>query len=383
MPAFTRTPAVVLSIALAAAAAATPAAAAPASLWDHPGYDAEDSYYNPAESVINAGSIAKLGKKWSVNLRKSDASCSGPSAPVLAGGRLFATDHLGISSYAAADGKLGWRFDWADIMDNEVPRLAVSDGLLIAANGDCNSQSDPDGQLTAIDVVTGKQRWQLPLDMPIYSAVVDKGVVVVTGWSQSDEEAVVAYRARDGRQLWRKVNHSTTGVSANGVLLIHKTDGYGEPAGDTAAVDIGTGATRWTRKGGWTAQAASPRADRFYVTSQDRSLVAIDAATGKAVWTAAGKESALVAADGTRVYRTEGRGVEALDARTGKRAWITQLGVEATQPVRAGGLLYAGGAVLNASDGTVAGPVFGGRVVVTGGLLYQVLGNLLVTYGVR
>ncbi|MFC7530294.1 PQQ-binding-like beta-propeller repeat protein [Actinoplanes sp. GCM10030250] len=372
-------------MALAAGAAATPAAATPASLWDHPGYDAEDSYYNPAESVVNAGSIGRLTRKWSVNLRKSDESCSGPSAPVVAGGRIFASDHLGISTYGAADGKLNWRYDWPDMMDNDTPVMAVSDGLLIAANGDCNSQSDPDGQLTALDVATGKMRWGLGSDMPINSVVVDKGVVVISGWSQSDEDAVVAYRASDGKMLWHKPRYATTGVSANGVLLIHKTDGYGVPAGETAAVDIGGGATRWTRKGAWPAQAASPRADRFYVTAggrspADRSLVALDAATGAVVWTAAGKASELIAADGRRVYRAEGRAVEALDAGNGQRLWITQLNTDVVQPVRAGGLLYAGGAVLNASDGTVAGSVFGGRVVVTGGRIHQVIGSVLVAY---
>src|SRR5690349_23925591 len=158
MNTFRRTTAVLLSF-FVAASAATPATAAPASLWDHPGYDAEDSYYNPAESVINAGSVRQLEKKWSVNLRKSDASCSGPSAPVIAGGRIFAADHLGISGYAAADGRLSWRFDWPDVMDNETPTMAVSDGVLIAANGDCNSQSDPDGQLTALDAATGRTLW--------------------------------------------------------------------------------------------------------------------------------------------------------------------------------------------------------------------------------
>jgi outer membrane protein assembly factor BamB len=383
-----RTTAVLLTLIVAAGAAASPAAAAPAPLWDHPGYDAEDSYYNPAESVINAGSIRKLTKKWSVNLRKHDPSCSGPSAPVISGGRIFATDQMGISGYRVADGKLSWRFDWPDRLDNETPTLAVSDGLVIAANGDCNSQSDPDGQLTALDVATGKTRWTVPMDMPIYYVVVDKGVVVVSGWSQSDEDAVVAYRARDGRELWRKAKFATTGVSANGVLLVHPTDGSGVPAGGTSAIDIGSGSVRWTRAGVWRAQAASPRADRFYVTDRRSSsdpgkdLAALDVATGATVWTAAGKASEMIAADGRRVFRVVGRTVEALDAASGKRAWQSRLGVaEAVQPVRAGGLLYAGGAVLSAADGKVAGPAFGGRVVVSGGRIYQVLESLLVTYG--
>ncbi|MBG0560860.1 outer membrane protein assembly factor BamB family protein [Actinoplanes aureus] len=364
---------VLLSLALAAGPPAAP-------LWDHPGYDAEDSHYNPDESAINAGSIGRLSTKWSINLRTSDTSCSGPSAPVLSGGRLFATDQLGISGYTAADGRLEWRFDWDDVMDNDIPVLAVSDGLLIAANGDCNSQSDPNGQLTALDVATGKPRWSLPMDMPINAVVVDKGTVVVSGSSPSDEDAVVAYRVRDGRLLWRKPNHATTGVCADGILLVHRTDGFGVHAGEIAGVDIGTGTNRWTSSGGWKARAASPRADRFYVTNAIGSLAALDTATGALRWTANGKASELIAADGRRVYRADGRAVEALHAGTGKRLWTTRLSTDAVQPVRAGGLLYAGSTVLNAADGTVAGPAYPGHLVVTGGRLYQVSGSVLRAY---
>jgi outer membrane protein assembly factor BamB len=219
------------------------------------------------------------------------------------------------------------------------------------------------------------------MDMPIYHAVVDKGVAVVSGWSQSDEEAVVAYRARDGRELWRKPGYGTTGVSANGVLLIQRTDGYGVPAGSVSAVEIGTGAARWTRAGVWKAQAASPRADRFFVVDRDgKDLVALDAGTGAVMWTAVGKGSELIAADGRRVYRGSGRVMEALDAGNGRRVWGRQ--GEAAQPVLAGGLLYAGGVVLSASSGSVVVPEFSGRVVVAGGRIYQLIGSLLVVYGV-
>ncbi|WP_328463243.1 PQQ-like beta-propeller repeat protein [Actinoplanes sp. NBC_00393] len=364
------------AFALAGVATVAPTAAAPASaVWDHPGYDAENSYYNPAESMINAGSIRGLTEKWSTVLRTSDFSCSGPSAPILSDGRIFATDQLGISAYAADAGGLAWRFDWDYPGDNDIPAMAVADGLLIAANGGCNSQSDPDGKLTALDVANGKPRWTLPMDMPIRTVVVDKGIVAISGSSPSDEDAVVAYRVRDGKQLWRKPNFGAGSVSADGVLLIYKTDGFGVHAGEIAAVDIVTGTVRWSRAGDEKAQAAS--ATHFYATEADRDLVALDIATGAVKWSAGGQASELIATDGRRVYRADGREVEALDADTGRRQWVTRLPGEALQPVRAGGLLYAGSTVLKAADGSRAGAAYPGSVIVGGGRVYQVSGSVL------
>ncbi|WP_433827672.1 PQQ-binding-like beta-propeller repeat protein [Actinoplanes sp. CA-015351] len=364
-----------MSLVIAAGAAASPATAAPAPGWEHPGFDAEDSHYNPAESVINAGSVGRLAKKWSVRLRDVPESCSGWSPPLVAGGQVIVTDKLGISAYGADSGAVRWRFDWNWPSDNSTPTLAVSGGLLIAANGDCNSQS---GQLTALNLADGKVHWKLPLDVPIRSAVVDQGVVVISGWSQSDEELVAGFRASDGRRLWDKPGWSSSGVSANGVILMRKTDGFGAADGGTSAISVRDGVLRWSRLENWVAEAAFDGS--FYVTDQQRNLIAVDETDGSVHWTAKGKASALIAVDGQRVYRSSGRVVEAVDGQTGRRVWKTPMAVEAGQPVRAGGLLYAGGQVLAAFNGNVPGPTFGGHVVVSGGRLYQVNERRLTAY---
>lgn len=356
-------------------------AAGPA--WDHPGYDAEDSHYNPAESAITAQTVRHLGVQWSVPLRRSDESCAGWTAPLLSGGRVFVGDQLGISAYSARTGALNWRFDWEDPMDSRPPVLAVTGGVLIAANGDCNSMSDPDGRITALDMSTGTPRWVLEPDAPIRGVVADKEVVVVSGWSQSDEDAVVAYRAEDGRMLWRKPHWASTGVSAAGTILIHRTDGFGKPRKQTSAVNVGTGAALWSRAAAWSAQAADPAGSTFLVTDTGSALLAVDAATGAVDWTVAGKASELIAVDGLGVYRSAGQTVEALHARTGGRLWARQLPQKATQPIRAGDLLYAGGPVLDAVRGTVAGPARPGKVVVTDGRLYCVEQGVLTAFAPR
>jgi outer membrane protein assembly factor BamB len=356
------------------AALAAPAHAAGPPGWDHPGFDAEDSYYNPGESVVNAGTIAHLTRRWQVQLRRHAESCGRTSAPVVAAGRIFATDELGISAYQARTGALAWTYNWPDPGDSSTPDLAVSGGVLVAANGDCNSMSDPDGTLTGLDVATGRLRWRLDSDMPVEAAVVDKNMVVISGESPSDELATVAYHTIDGRAAWRKPGFRSSGVAADGRVLLTKDTA-------TAAVAITTGAVLWTKPHPWQAQAATPGADRFLVTD-GTALTAVNAATGAVAWTAPGKAAALVATDGRRVYRAASNTIEALAATTGRPLWSRQLPATPTQPVRAGGLLYTAGAVLSPASGAIIAPgtPFTGKQVITGGRLVAVNGTTLASY---
>ncbi|MGX6604593.1 outer membrane protein assembly factor BamB family protein [Micromonosporaceae bacterium Da 78-11] len=351
-----------LSLGLAAVVAAP--APVQAAGWDHPGYDAEDSYYNPAESTVNAATVGRLSRRWSVPLRSRDGTCAGTSAPIIAGGRIFATDQLGISAYQVLTGRLLWRFDWIDPGDTSTPSMSVAGDLLIAAAGDCNSQSDPDGTVTAFDVATGRVRWDIASDPPIYSFVVDKGVAVVSGESPSDDLATTAYRITDGRVAWTKPGYAASSVSADGRLLATRDT-------TTSALNITTGAVLWTKPRTWEAQTASPASDRFYVTD-GTALTSVNATTGAALWTAPGKAGTFLATDGRRIYRADGNAIEALNATTGRRQWARQLSAETKQPVRAGGLLYTGGPVLNPATGAVipTSAAITGTQLATGGRLY-------------
>jgi outer membrane protein assembly factor BamB len=364
-----RTGALILSLALP-----SPAHAAGPAGWDHPGFDAEDSYYNPGESAINAGSVAQLTRRWSVRLREKDETCTGPSAPIVADGRLFVTDDLGISAYRALTGAPLWHYDWPDPGDSTTARMAVSGGVLVAASQGCQSMSDPDGILLGLDVATGRARWQVPTGIPIYDLVVDKGVAVVSGESPSDDPATYAYRATDGHLAWSRAGYLSSSVSADGRVLLTR-------AGTSSAAAVTTGAFLWTKPRLWYAESATPTADRFLVRD-GTALAAVASATGAVIWTAPGKTADLLATDGRRVYRAAGRVVEALSAATGRPLWSRQFAAPAAQPVRAGGLVYTGAAVLSAATGAAATPgtLYPGKPVVTGGRLYTVDGPTLSSY---
>ena len=374
-------------VVLAAGLLAGPAHAAPAAQWTQPGYGPGDTYYNPAESVINAGSVNAVRRKWTVALPEAAERCARAAEPVVAGGRVFVPHEAGISAYRAGSGEASWRFSWPYPEDESTPFLAVAGDLLLVGNQGCQSQSDPNGTVRALSVSSGQVVWSVVLPAPVQSMVADRGVVVVSGRTESDSAAVTGLRVTDGTQLWQLAGHSSSGVSAAGRVLVSRAG-----TASTSALSVTTGRPVWTRRTAWSGLAATPAGDRFYVSAAGNALVCLDAATGSVVWSAARKASPLVAADGRRVYRSLATGVEALDAGTGKRRWAASLAGHAGQPVRAGGLLYttvdagqplgildaATGA--RASAGTQIGHVVGGHVVVTGGWIYAIKNNTVSGY---
>ena len=364
--------------------------AAPATpRWDHPGYDAEDSYYNPHESAVVASSIGSLAKKWSVTLRHADETCTGSGPPVVRNGQVFVSDGLGVSAYSVKTGARDWTFNVVDPVDTVTPTLAVDAGVLLVGTSSCRP-SGSEQELTALEADSGRIRWKRSQGQPMASMVTDKGVVVVSGYSDIfDDAQTTAYRTSDGRMLWNKTGQVATDVSADGVVLIRKVGDDGDTPGTTTAVAIDTGVARWTRTGNWYAQAADPAADRFYVINGNGKLAALNVADGKVLWTksidadaevTAGSHSVRLAVDGKRVYHAYQGAIDSLDAKTGKRRWRTKTTGDAQQPILAGGLIYTGGTVLNAAQGKPVGPSFTGDVVVAGGQLYQVNGKELIVY---
>ena len=365
-----RTQSLVLSLILALGFSAPARAAVPVE-WPHPGYDAEDSYFNPHESAITLSTIGHLKRRWTVQLRKQ-AACAGFSAPLVAAGRVIATDQYGISAYNASTGAPAWHFDWPDPVGTETPTMAVDGTTLVLATTGCYSQSDPDGMLAALDVTTGHVRWRVNSDTPAFNLVVDKGMAVVWGESPSDALATIAYRVADGKVAWRKAGHQSASVSANGRLLLTDTH-------NTSAVAIKTGALLWTKPGFWQAKAATPASDRFLVTN-GKSLSAISAASGAVLWTARGASNDLLATDGWRVFRATGNVIDALSVSSGNTLWSRTLPKPLAQPVRAGDLLYLGGPILNPVTGVAIAPTYQGSEIVAAGRLVVVNNGTMSSY---
>jgi outer membrane protein assembly factor BamB len=197
-----------------------------------------------------------------------------------------------------------------------------------------------DGRLFAVDAKTGKLRWATQLDSEIDSspAYHDGRIFIGTNGGH-----VYALDARRGRILWMASSYShfpngreyfyATPSVAYGRVFIGNTDGtlyaYGERTGDLL----------WAQRAGtyiYTAAAVWSRT--VYVGSYDGSFSAFDAATGDLRWRFAAPSSihgaptvlaglvyfstcGVCGRHASRFVKQGKRETIALDARTGRPVW--------------------------------------------------------------
>jgi outer membrane protein assembly factor BamB len=372
------------------AAPATGASADAPANWAQDGFGPGNTGVNPHERAITTGNAGALRYRWSILSGVSRGSCMFQAPPVIADGRLFVADQSGFGAYRAGTGARIWRRTVAMPAGQETPAFAVAGSMLLAAVDDCGSTSDPDGDLSAYDAATGRPLWTVHRDAPLHRMVVDRDVVVVGG-GDAAQDVVSAYRRRDGAPLWSRADVELgANVSADGRLLLTRTDHSG-----AVAVDIGTGRPLWTTKRDWTVAAADGRGTRLFVGDPAGRLTAVSAADGAVLWTAdgvAGQQGAdtMLAVDADRVYAVAGEHLVALRAGDGRRMWDQDLYGWVGRPVLAGGVLYATVenqplAILDPRTGASLDPdpmVAGarGHAVVVGGRLYVTDGRVLDVY---
>ena len=326
-------------------AAAAPAQPAPVSAqaeptaWPADGFDPANTGWNPAETQLVPAALGVLTQRWSIAATGQEV-CARQTAPVVSGGRLFLTGREGVSAYDAGTGRKQWTFPYADPSDTVSPSLTVSGGLVLVASYGCQSSSDPDGLLTALDAVTGKVRWEQPTDAPAETLIVDRDVVVVGG-EDSGGMATTAFAAGTGRRLWQKkraMPHAD--VSAAGIVLLTTTDTNTGTASGAVALDIATGRQRWKTAAAWTVEAADPAGGFFLVNNPAGALLKVAARTGAIAWSRRGL-AGPVAVDDKHVYiATAGTAVYCADLVTGARVWKRGGYTNLLRPVVAGGVLY-------------------------------------------
>jgi outer membrane protein assembly factor BamB len=340
-----------ITLILALGAGPAPAPTATAS-WGQDGYGPGNTRYNPAESVVNAGSVDRLKLRWTATPAPGRPGCEpATAAPRAVGDRVFLLDGGGVAAYSATTGKRLWRnTGFSRITAGPI----VAGGLVLVAATDCDSNSSYDGSLTALDAATGAQRWRRTATWTVDTAVADAGLIVTSGACATCGDAghgVNAYRVGDGTPLWTHPNEVLAGpVSAGGVILLRRTTGRGQ----TWAARIGGGGPIWGTDLAPAAAAADPAGTVFYVRD-DNGLCARSATDGHELWRVP-KEAGDLAADGRRVYVASVGRVNTYDARNGRLLWSRAVPAP-REPVRAGGLLYvlAGKgslSILSPADGT-------------------------------
>jgi len=187
-----------------------------------------------------------------------------------------------------------------------------------------------DGQLVALDLVTGIGRWRY-----FYKEELGSQPLVVDGlvYVATLEGTVIALDEKAGTWKWH-FRREPAGrftilgigrpVVANGVLY----QGFAD--GSVVALDAKTGAVKWDRRvgrGDYPDVNASVQLgkDRLYVSSYAGQVAALDPANGNVIWEVKVPFAYKARLDGDTLFVVSTSSVVALDAKTGRQIWSVPL----------------------------------------------------------
>jgi len=134
------------------------------SPWSQTNGNAAQSRVNLTEKVLTPAAVTKVRPLRSVlaPLRPQNPACgpTGISAPVLAGGYVYAMTNYKLSKYNAATGRLIWRTNPDPTFVTHYDSLAVSGNLVIVGGDDsCITESEISGSIFAFNASTGALVW--------------------------------------------------------------------------------------------------------------------------------------------------------------------------------------------------------------------------------
>jgi len=258
-----------------------------------------DAY--PAPYTMNSAAIAH-GK--------------GPkSTPLVHGGKLFTLGISGIlSCYDAVSGKLAWRRAFSGEFKTTSPDFGaatspIADGNRVLVHVGGNGS----GALIAFDVESGKTVWAWTGEGPAYASPI---IVTLAGSRQvvtQSQQRLIGLSAADGKLLWSIP--FTTSYDQNTItpLLFKDILIFSGLEKGVIAIRVIQDAGQWRTEKAWENPGVS-----FYMsnpvlngavlfgmsTRNKGQFVALDAATGKTLWSSAGRagENAAVLTAGDKLF---------------------------------------------------------------------------------
>lgn len=341
-----------------AVAKATPAS----SPWSQTDGTAGRARANLTETTLSTSTVKHVIRLRNLASPEPTNNCDGgvPRSPVLAGGVVYDMASGWVNAYDAADGLLLWQqdFDPADDPSSEtlLTTLVVADGKVLVGGDYCDSSSDPNGFVFALDAVTGDQVWR---SSGSYGAldyfVVSGNEVVATGASLGSGAVITAYDLSSGTADWIQSGDSSCDPSPAIVVrdvVVTPLCPFPDSVPELAGFDLMTGAPLWQHDGLWSVYAGSDHSTHghVYVRPDGGAITDINAATGATRFTLTDATQVL-AVDDSSVYAGCGSGtVCAYDEATGTKVW--QVADVSTLAAEANGVLYlADGKALRASSG--------------------------------
>ena len=269
------------------------------------------------EEIVRALDVASGKQLWraaypapySVNPAAQSHGAGPKSTPAIAGGRVFTFGISGVlSAFDLATGKLLWRVPAPAVQ----PQYGTATSPLIDGTSVIAHVGGQDsGALTSFDAATGKPRWQWTGDGPGNGSPIIATIAGVRQVIAQTQKFLVGLDASTGELLWQMP--FTTDFDQNAFTPIVYQDsvingGIDQPL---AAIRMKVDGGRWTGELAW----SNPQTPMFMSSPvliggtiyglTTRSLgqfVAIDAKSGKTLWTTKGREGENASMLGSRSW---------------------------------------------------------------------------------
>lgn len=235
--------------------------------------------------------------RWSVAVSAAPAT-----APVIGGDRVFIALQSGVvAAHGLRDGVEAWRVD----LRAEQP-VAVDGTHVFVADGEA---------IHALDAASGSVVWVAPTGPVTAPLLAQDGWLIV-----ASAGALSAFRAEDGHRIWSRDLGAQRGrATIEGDNLYAPLDD-----GHLRALDLKTGADRWTRHHDGPASEVLAFSDRVYAGFGDRIFYGFDTDDGGLEF---GQRIGAVlrgrpVAEGTRIFVTTiDNMVRAFDRNSGNMVW--------------------------------------------------------------
>lgn len=287
----------------------------------------DDGKPNEPVELTKITPTVTVAKMWSANAGKGEGRIGVRQGPVVADGRVYAAAiEGGVHAFDLQTGKQVWEYrpdKKADVLLSGGP--GVGDGLVVvgglngevialdAATGAEKWKShvpneviaapviglslvfvrSNDGRLTALDAATGERRWFWVQDVPMLSVRGNDAPVLGPGYVfiGSDDGTVSALSATDGRPLWEQSIAQPEGrteldrmADVDGTPVLDGTTLYASSfKKQTMAIDAPSGRPMWSSDHGGAGRVGLG-AERLVVTDPSGIVFGLDKAGGSAMW---------------------------------------------------------------------------------------------------
>ena len=264
----------------------------PFDVWSHSIGGGSNGYYSGFRLILGEdalfaaaidGKVYALNPKTGETIWRASTKARVISGPGVSGDLVLVGTLDGeVIALKRADGKEVWRAK----SPSEALGPPVGSGNIVVAKSS-------DGREYGLDAVTGERKWSFDryepnLTLRGLSSPLIVGNRVYTGL---DNGKLAVLNLADGTPIWEQTISVATGRSVLDQLtdidadLLPGSDGlyvvtYG---GDLAMIDYNTGDSRW-RRGVKSYSGMALGGDKLFVTDDDGTVWALDAASGAAAW---------------------------------------------------------------------------------------------------